>query len=173
MSSVREAFSPQTSMPAASDPAKGSLPALPVRFRPLGVRLAVMLFGGLLTVVALVIWFAFDAETRARFTAPQLVTIFALAGGAYACGYALSRSRVDARPEGLVVVNGYKTRRLEWSQVLGVSLKPGSPWVMLDLSDGTTVPAMGIQGSDGARATRQMRLLRALVEDNSRTLRND
>jgi len=156
-------------MPAASEP----LPALPVRFRPLGVRLAVYLCGGMLSVVALVVWFAFDPETRDKFTAFQILTILGFAAGAYVCGYALSRCRVDARSDGLVVVNGYKTRHLEWSQVLAVTLKPGSPWAMLDLSDGTAVPAMGIQGSDGLRATRQVKLLRALVEDNSRTLRND
>ena len=50
-----------------------------------------------------------------------------------------------------------------------MTLRPGSPWAMLDLSDGTTVPAMGIQGSDGGRALRQVRQLRALVAQQSRT----
>ena len=53
------------------------------------------------------------------------------------------------------------------------AMRPGSPWVVLDLSDGTTIPAMGIQGSDGARAARHVRELRALVEANSQTPRND
>jgi hypothetical protein len=156
-------------MPADSEP----LPALPHRFRPLGVRFATYLCGSLLVVVTLVIWFAFPAETRAKFTAVQLATVLSLGLGAAACGYALSRSRVDARDDGLTVVNGYKSRHFEWSQVLAVNLRPGSPWVILDLSDGTTVAAMGIQGSDGLRATRQVKMLRALVEANSRTLRND
>jgi len=160
-------------MPAASDPAERDLPPLPHRFRPLGVRFATYLCGGLLVTVALVIWIAFPPETRAKFTAFQLGTVIALGLAAAACGYALSRSRVDARVDGLTVVNGYKKRHFEWSEVLAVSLKPGSPWVILDLSDGTTVPAMGIQGSDGARATRQVKELRALVDDNSRTPRND
>ncbi len=158
-------------MPAASE--AGNLPALPHRFRPLGVRFAVYLCGGLLVAVTLAIWIAFGPQTRARFTAFQLATILALGLAAAACGYALSRSRVDAREDGLRVVNGYKSRSFEWTEVVAVSLKPGSPWVTLDLSDGTTVSAMGIQGSDGARATRQVRLLRALVEAHSRTLRDD
>ena len=37
------------------------------------------------------------------------------------------------------------------------TLPPGAPWATLDLSDGTTVSAMGIQGSDGARARRAVR----------------
>jgi hypothetical protein len=156
-------------MPAASE----SLPALPHRYRPLGVRFAAYLAGGLLAVVCLAVWIAFPPEVRAKFTAFQIITILLLGAGAAACGYALTRSRVDATTGGLVVVNGFKRRDLEWSQVLGVSLKPGSPWVLLDLSDGTTVPAMGIQGSDGARAARHVRELRALVEANSQTPRND
>jgi len=154
-------------------PADSDLPPLPKRFRPLGVRFAAYLCGGLLVVVALVVWFAFPAETRAKFTAFQIATLLVLAAGAATCGYALTRSRVDAREDGLTVVNGFKRRDLEWTEVLGVSLRPGSPWVVLDLSDGTSIPAMGIQGSDGARATRQVKLLRQLVEVHSRTLRDD
>ena len=41
---------------------------LPHTWRPLGVRLAGAFFGGALLVVCVVAWFAFDAETRARFT---------------------------------------------------------------------------------------------------------
>ena len=55
------------------------------------------------------------------------------------------------------MVNGYRSRRFEWNEVVAVTLRPGSPWAVLDLADGTTVPAMGIQGSDGARATAQVR----------------
>jgi len=156
-------------MPAASD----SVPALPHRYRPLGVRFAAYLAGGLLTVVCLAVWIAFPPEVREKFTAFQILTILLLGAGAATCGYALTRSRVDVSREGVVVVNGFKRRELDWNQVLAVSLKPGSPWVVLDLSDGTTIPAMGIQGSDGARAVRHVRELRALVEANSQTPRND
>ena len=63
----------------------------------------------------------------------------------YAGGYALARSRLVAREDGLTVVNGYKARRFEWNEILAVTLRAGSPWAVLDLSDGTTVAAMGIQ----------------------------
>ena len=66
--------------------------------------------------------------------------------------FALVRSRVVAEPERLTVVNGYRRRDFEWAEVIAVRLPPGAPWVTLDLADGNTVPAMGIQGSDGARA---------------------
>lgn len=145
-------------MPADSEP------ELPQTFRPLGVRIAINVAGALLTLVAVVMWFALPGDIRAQFTALQGITVIALALLFYGCGFALARSRVVARPEGLTVVNGYKTRRFEWNEVLAVTLRSGSPWAMLDLSDGTSVAAMGIQGSDGARAVRQVRQLRALVD---------
>jgi hypothetical protein len=145
-------------MPAGSDE------GLPRTFRPFGVRVAAGVFGTLLAATAVVMWFAFPPHIRAQFTTFQILTIFALAALFYGAGYALARSRVVARADGLLVVNGYRRRRFDWNQVLAVTLRAGSPWAVLDLSDGTTCAVMGIQGSDGARARAQVRELRALVE---------
>jgi len=139
-----------------------------VTFRPLGVRLAIYVLGALLLVTVVVMWFSFPAEIRDQFSILQRVTLVAFGVLFYAAGYALARSRVVARESGLTVVNGYRTRRFEWNEVLAVSLRAGSPWAMLDLSDGTSVPAMGIQSSDGARATQQVRRVRALVNAHTR-----
>lgn len=144
-------------MPADSEP------RLPRSFRPLGVRVVILVLGALLLLVVLVMWFAFPPEIRAQFTTFQLGTIVLLGLLFYACGYALGRSRVVARQDGLTVVNGYRTRRFAWNEVLAITLRAGSPWAVLDLSDGTSVAAMGIQGSDGPRAVRQVREVRALV----------
>lgn len=55
--------------------------------------------------------------------------------------------------------------RLEWAQILRVNLRPGDPWVFLDLSDGTSLPALGIQpGVAKAQAIGDARALRALAE---------
>jgi hypothetical protein len=155
-------------MPADSDPSSkpsGSLDvSLPHTFRPVGVRVAIYGLGGLLALTAVVMWFAFPPEIRAQFTPLQVATVIGLGLMFYAAGYALARSRVVAREDGLTVVNGYKSRRFEWNEVLAITLRQGSPWAVLDLSDGTSVPAMGIQGSDGLRATRQVAQVRALVE---------
>ena len=86
----------------------------------------------------------------------------------YAGGFALARSRLVAREDGLTVVNGYRSRRFAWAEVVQVTLRPGSPWAVLDVADGTTVAAMGIQGSDGSRATAQVRRLRTLIAQHSR-----
>lgn len=137
-------------------------------FRPLGVRLAIYVLGALLLLVVVVMWLSFPAEIRDQFTILERITLVGFGVLLYAGGYALARSRVVARESGLTVVNGYRTRRFEWNEVLAVSLRRGSPWAVLDLSDGTSVPAMGIQSSDGDRATQQVRRVRALVNAHTR-----
>jgi hypothetical protein len=139
-----------------------------VTFRPLGVRLAIYVLGALLLVTVVVMWLSFPAEIRDQFSVLQRITLVGFGVLLYSAGYALARSRVVARESGLTVVNGYRTRRFEWNEILAVSLRAGSPWAMLDLSDGTSVPAMGIQSSDGARATQQVRRVRALVNAYTR-----
>ncbi|GAB3784634.1 PH domain-containing protein [Nocardioides ungokensis] len=148
-------------MPAGSD-VPGEL-ALPHTWRPFGVRLAGIVFGGALLLVCGFAWFSFDAETRAKFTMFQRGTLVFLGLLAFAVWYALVRSRVVAEPDKLVVVNGYRRREYDWAEIVAVHLPPGAPWVTLDLSDGTTASALGIQGSDGARAHTAVRQLRTLV----------
>ena len=142
----------------------GSEPGLPHTWRPLGVRLAGIVFGGMLLAVCLVAWFSFDAEIRARFSTLQRGTLVAVGLLFAAAGYGLGRSRVVAEAERLVVVNGYRHHEYSWPEVLAVHLPPGAPWAMLDLADGTTCAAMGIQGSDGERAQRAVAELRALID---------
>ncbi|MDP3892220.1 PH domain-containing protein, partial [Nocardioides sp.] len=83
---------------------------------------------------------------------------------AFSAWFALVRSRVVAEDLRLVVVNGYKRREFEWAEVIAVRLPAGAPWAVLDLADGETCAAMGIQGSDGARARRAVRELRGLID---------
>ncbi len=65
------------------------------------------------------------------------------------------------------MVNGYRKRTYEWSQVIAVSLRRGAPWGTLDLSDGTTISLIGVQGSDGERARRAVREIRAAIAANT------
>lgn len=157
-------------MPAVSEP---GAPTLPHTFRPVGVRVAVYVFAAVLLGTVAVIWLAFPPEVREQFSIFQRATVVFIGLAAAACGYALARSRVEARPDSVTVVNGYKTRRYDWNEVLSIHLPPGNPWATLDLSDGTTVAAMGIQGSDGARARVAVRQMRRHLADMSRTDRND
>lgn len=138
--------------------------SLPHTWRPLGPRIAGIVGGFVLLALFLVAYFTFDDATQDKFTPFQIGTLALLwlLGGA--AMNALVRSRVVAERDRLVVVNGYRRRDLDWAEVVAVRLPPGAPWVTLDLADGDTMPAMGIQGSDGQRATRAVRQLRALVE---------
>ena len=145
----------------------GSEVPLPHTWRPLGVRVAGAVLGGGLLLVCALAWVGFDAETRARFTAFQRGTLVFFGLLAFSAWFALVRSRVVAETRRLIVVNGYKRREFEYAEVVGVHLPPGAPWVTLDLADGSTVSAMGIQGSDGGRAKQAVRELRAVVERQS------
>ncbi len=156
-------------MPAGSDPAAGEVPPpeLPHTWRPLGVRIAVWVLGGGLLALVTVVWIGLGADIRGQFTTFQRLTLIFLAALLFLTYHALVRSRVVARTDGLTVVNGYRTRHYEWSQILGVSLRRGAPWGTLDLSDGTTVSLIAVQGSDGARARRAVREIRAAVAANT------
>lgn len=154
-------------MPAGSDPRRpveAGAPVLPARFRPIGVRVAAVMFGLVLVVTVTVVWLELSPAARDGFTVLQRITVVGMVLGVLAIGHALARCRVDADAEGLTLVNGYRSHRLAWQQVVAVALRPGSPWALIDLSDGTTRSAMGIQGSDGKRAVQQTRQLRALIE---------
>ena len=147
-------------MPAVSEPR----PELPHTWRPFGPRMAGTLFGAMLLIVCAAAWFGFDDATRAKFTFFQRATLVFLGLLAFAAWFALMRSRVVAMVDKLVVVNGYRRHEYEWAEVIAVHLPPGAPWVVIDLADGSTVSALGIQGSDGARAQRAVRQLRTLTD---------
>lgn len=144
-------------MPAVSEP------ALPHTWRPLGVRLAVVFFGGLLAIVCVAGWVAVGPDVRAKVTAYQLATLLLFAAMAVAIAWALVRCRVTATNAGLEVVNGFRTHRYEWAEVVAVHMPPGAPFPTLDLADGTSRMAIGIQGSDGDRAKIAVVQLRMLL----------
>jgi len=155
-------------MPADSEPV-----SLPHTFRPVGVRIAAYFFGVVLFGTTAVVWFAFPQEVRDQFTIFQRATVIFFGLATAVAGYALARSRVVALEDEVRVTNGYKTRRYEWNEILYVTLRQGSPWAVLDLSDGTSSAAMGIQGSDGSRAVTQVKQMRVLIEQQSHTDSND
>lgn len=141
---------------------------LPRTFRPLGPRIVGIVVVVSLFAFSVFIWFVgFTARTRAEFTPLQIATLFGIGALIAALVYALVRSRITATQTGLVVVNGYRKRTFEWAQVVAVRLPAGAPWVTLDLVDGSTCSAMGIQGSDGGHARAQVRQLRALLDEHS------
>ncbi|TDC71401.1 PH domain-containing protein [Actinomadura sp. GC306] len=100
--------------------------------------------------------------------APQfklLDRILIVAFGAFVAWvlHMLARCRVVADEGGITVVNAFRTRTLEWPEVLDVSMSQGEPWPTLDLADGTSISAMGINGTEKALAARQLTELRTLL----------
>ncbi|HET9501772.1 MAG TPA: PH domain-containing protein [Marmoricola sp.] len=146
---------------------------LPRTWRPLGTSLAGVGFGLMLVVLSLVLWIAWGADVRSRFTFFQKATVVALGVAFLAILHALVRCRVTARSDGLVVVNGYRSRHFDWAQPVAVNLRRGAPFATLDLSDGSTLSLWGIQGSDGGRAVRAVQQLRGVLAEQSRTERDD
>lgn len=75
--------------------------------------------------------------------------------------------RLIATERGLEVVNLFRRRHVEWTEVTGVTLRRGDPWVTLQLRDDTSVSVMGIQSADGEDALASARELARLVARES------
>ncbi|OIJ65588.1 PH domain-containing protein [Streptomyces mangrovisoli] len=139
------------------------LPSLPVTFRP-GRTRAVLLTAAVaifvvITVVAMLLGQLGPGE-RLSF----IVTAALLSGVLLQLG----RVKVVADDTGVTVVNIISKRHLAWAEIVQVNLRPGDPWVFLDLTDGTSLPALGIQpGIARERAIADARTLRALAEARS------
>jgi hypothetical protein len=146
---------------------------LPHTWRPFGARVAGTVLGVMLLVLVVAVWIAWGDDVRSRFTVFQRSTLVAMGLLGFVVWYALMRSRVTADEHGVTIVNGYRRRVFEWSQVVGINLRRGAPWAGMDLSDGTSISMIGIQGSDGPRAVRAVRELRQLVTENTRVDRDD
>ncbi|MFC7868291.1 PH domain-containing protein [Streptomyces sp. CMSTAAHL-2] len=140
-----------------------TLPGLPVTFRP-GHTRAILLTAAVaifLTIsgVALLLEGLGPGE-RMSFVVTGALIFWVLAQ--------LARIKVVADESGVTVVNIASSRRLAWAEILQVNLRPGDPWVFLNLSDGTSLPALGIQpGIARQRAIADARALRALAEAHS------
>ncbi|WP_055557917.1 PH domain-containing protein [Streptomyces sp. NBRC 110028] len=141
-------------MSAAAQP-----PALPVTFRPTRTRVILLTIGAALVVALTAVGLLLENLS------PGEQLSFVVTGLLFFAGLALfSRPKVVADEAGVTVVNLITTRRLEWAEVLRVNLRPGDAWVYLDLADGTSLPAMGIQvGMAKAQAIDDARTLRALA----------
>ena len=79
----------------------------------------------------------------------------------------LASVRIVTDETGVEVVNILTRRRLDWAEVVGVRLSRDDAWLMLDVSDGTSLAAMGVQRSEGELAQRQARDFARLVTAHS------
>ncbi|OIK00566.1 PH domain-containing protein [Streptomyces colonosanans] len=139
------------------------LPSLPVTFRPGRTRAVLLTVGAAsfvsITAVAMLLEGLNPGERLSFvFTATLFFGVLLL----------LARPKVVADETGVTVVNIASRRRLDWAEIVQVNLRPGDPWVFLNLSDGTSLPALGIQpGIAKQRAIEDARVLRELTEARS------
>ncbi|MFG2719996.1 PH domain-containing protein [Streptomyces sp. NPDC048416] len=135
-------------------------PALPVTFRPTVTR-AVLLSSAAAMLIAMTVM-SLLLETLSGGERGSFILMAALFAGVLLL---LSRPKVVADDTGVTVTNLTGGRRLAWAEIVRVNLRQGDPWVFLDLSDGTSLPVLGIQPASGrARAIRHAKALRALAE---------
>ncbi|MFD0686976.1 PH domain-containing protein [Actinomadura fibrosa] len=136
------------------------VPALPTVWRPRTTRVVAYATAGIIMlgmiVLAVVVAPQFKTLDRVLMIAFGLLVAWIL--------HMLARCRVAADDTGLTVVNAFRTRRLEWPEVVDVTMSIGEPWPTLDLADGTSIGAMGINGAEKALAARQLAELRTLVQ---------
>src|SRR5689334_14065836 len=121
-------------MPADSDAV-----TLPHTWHPLGTRMATSIGCGGLFIVCILGYFSLPADERSSIFKPVDLWLFALVGvGIALIWWALFRCRLTADEDGVVVVNGFRTRRFSWPQLVAITLPQGAPWATLDIADGTS-----------------------------------
>ena len=141
-----------------SEPAP--LPVLPVTFRPTRTRAVLLTAAAAIFVTVSLVALLLERLSPAE----KLSFVFTAALLAWVL-LRLARPKVVAEESGVTVVNFGSVRRLEWAEIVQVNLRVGDPWAFLDLSDGTSLAAIGIQpGIAKEQAIAQARTLRALVE---------
>lgn len=127
---------------------------------------------GAVVVLLVVIARALPTEGRSSFATLDRVGLV-LVGLAVAWFlHRLAAVRIVTDETGLTVHNILRRRQVEWTEVVSVRFGADDPWVYLDLSDGTSLPAMGIQSADGDRARAAAIDLATLVHEHSRTGRD-
>ncbi|MEV6208914.1 PH domain-containing protein [Kitasatospora sp. NPDC051914] len=135
--------------------------ALPVTWAPRRNRLVLLPLCAVLVIVFTVLAFILPANWHANDRAMMVVSGLLFAG----VGLMLARPRVSADENGVTVVNFVRSRRLAWAEIVRVNLRAGDPWVVLDLADGTSLAAVGIQPAGGReQAITAARTLRDLVD---------
>ncbi|NYI04255.1 PH domain-containing protein [Allostreptomyces psammosilenae] len=140
-------------------------PTLPAVFRPRRVWIFLHVVGAALTTAMVVVALALPTGGPGAWGVGDRAALVCFGLFCWGVAALLARPKVVVDEAGLTVVNVVRRRRLEWAEVVRVNLRQGDPWVLLDLSDGTTLAAMGIQPAGGRdQAVRGARALRDLVD---------
>ncbi|WP_327045092.1 PH domain-containing protein [Microbispora sp. NBC_01189] len=137
------------------------VPSLPVTWRPRSTTIiayglaAVMVTGAIVLAVGLPE--QFQLPDRLGMVGFGLLVAFVL--------HLLGRLRVRADERGITVVNPLRVHHFEWAEVLDVTMVEGDPWPKLDLANGLSLGAMGIQSTERERSRRAVAQLTALIRE--------
>jgi hypothetical protein len=128
-------------------------------FRPGGARIVAYGVGVIMVVLTVVIGLALPDEIY--FTPAEDVTLWIIIVVVLVLLHGIGRSYVRADDEGVEVLNGYRRRRVPWSDIEGFAMNTGAPWPTLVTHDDERVMLFAIQGSDGAYARDAVTYLRS------------
>ncbi|MGV9779719.1 PH domain-containing protein [Streptosporangium sp. NPDC003464] len=142
-------------------PESVSPPELPVVWRPKKGRIVAYGFAAVIVLGALLMAIFLPPP----FTLVDRVAMVVLGGMIAGLLHLLGRCRVEADEQGVTVVNPLRVHRYEWPEVLGVTLVQNEPWAKIDFTDGATIGAVGLQGSEKDRTVRQVREFAALIRE--------
>jgi hypothetical protein len=142
-------------------------------FRPRRAR--VVVYACAAALLAALTWIAFALPTGGEhpWGAGSRIALVALALAGVYLLHRLAAVRVETSDDGVLVVNVVRRRRLAWAQIVGVRLSRDDAWLVLDLADGDAMQAMGVAKSEGVAAQEQARAFARLVNEHSRTARDD
>ncbi|GGO02823.1 hypothetical protein GCM10010116_05490 [Microbispora rosea subsp. aerata] len=138
-----------------------SAPPLPVTWRP---RITTIIAYGMATVMV-VGSILLAVVLPEQFKVPDRVGMVVFGLAVAGVLHLLGRLRVRADEQGITVVNALRVHRFEWAEVLDVTMVEGDPWPKLDLADGNSLGAMGIQSTERERSRRAVAQLTALIRE--------
>jgi hypothetical protein len=118
-------------------------------YRPGGTRIVAYGAAVVILVVAFVIGAALPENIV--FTGSQVGTLAVLYIAILVGLHGIGRSYVRASDDGLEVRNGYRTHVIAWSEIRGISMRPGAPWPTLVHGDDERTMLFALQGTDGPR----------------------
>lgn len=136
-----------------------STPEVPHTWRPRTVRMVAYGLGLLIVVTFAVMAVILPMEWR------TLDRVLLVGFGVLVVGglHLLGRPRLRAEENRVLVVNGIRTHVLSWQEILDIQMPEGEPWPCVDLSDGTSLPVMGIQSTDGESARQAVEDFRVML----------
>lgn len=118
-------------------------------YRPGGTRLVGYGAAVVILVVALAIGVALPENVV--FTGSQITTLVLIYLAIVAVAHGMGRSYVRVSDAGLEIRNGYRDHVIPWTQIRGISMRPGAPWPTLIHGDDERTILFALQGTDGPR----------------------